>query len=143
MGDINSEDPFSRAISKFGGIVVISVEYGLAPGNKHPGLMNECYKALQWALENSKRLNTTKGQFLTSGNSAGGQIAFGTALRAIDDGLGDQLVGVFTLIPVTIHPDSVPSDLRSKYTAMEEHDQHTVNSAIAMRTFWGKFSNGA
>ena len=141
MGDINAEDAFSRAISKLGGIVVISVEYGLAPENKHADLMNECYQALRWALDNYKRLNTTQGKFVASGNSAGGQLAFATALRAIDEGLEDQLVGMFTLIPVTVHPDGVPDELRSKYTAMDEHDQHTVNSASAMRGFWRKCSD--
>jgi versiconal hemiacetal acetate esterase len=48
MGDINSDDAFSRAISKDGDIVVVSVEYGLAPQNAHPGLMNECFDALHW-----------------------------------------------------------------------------------------------
>ncbi|EFQ89829.1 hypothetical protein CFE70_004192 [Pyrenophora teres f. teres 0-1] len=139
MGDINAEDAFSRTMSKLGDIVVISVEYGLAPENKHADLMNECYQALRWALENSKKLNTTEGKFVVSGNSAGGQLAFATALRAIDDGLGNQLVGLVTLIPVTVHPDGVPHELRSKYTSMVEHDQHTINSANAMRGFWQAF----
>jgi len=143
MGDINADDAPSRAISKLGGIVLVSVEYGLAPENKHAHIMNECYQALRWALDNSKRLNTAQGKFITSGNSAGGQLAFATALRAIDEGLENQLVGVFTLIPATVHPDSVPDELRSKYTAMDEHDQHTVNSASAMRSFWRKCSDSA
>jgi versiconal hemiacetal acetate esterase len=138
MGDINGDDPFSRAISKAGGIVVVSVEYGLAPDNKHPGLMDECYKALRWALSNSKRLNTAEGKFLTAGVSAGGQLAFATALRGVDEGAG-ELVGVVALIPATVHPDGVPEKLRPEYTAMEEHDQHTINTAGAMRAFWDAF----
>ncbi|CAO2649885.1 Nn.00g011770.m01.CDS01 [Neocucurbitaria sp. VM-36] len=139
MGDVDGDDPFSRAIAKSNGIVVVSVEYGLAPQNKHPGLINDCYKGLQWALANAKRLNTAQDKFLTAGTSAGGQLAFGTALRAIDDGLGDQLVGVVGLIPVTIHPDAVPDELKSQYTAMTEHDQHTINTGGAMRAFWEAF----
>lgn len=138
MGDIDGEDQFSRAISKAGGIVVVSVEYGLAPQNKHPGLVDDCYNGLQWALKNSERLNTAEGKFLTAGLSAGGQLCFGTALRAIDDGLEDHLVGVIAIIPATVHPDGVPAELKSKYTAMEEHDQHTVNTRGAMMAFWGK-----
>lgn len=137
MGNIDGEDPLSRAISKAGDVVVVSVEYGLAPQNAHPGLMNECYEALQWALRNSQRLNTAEGKFLTAGTSAGGQLALGTALRAIDDGLAEQLVGVVALMPATVHPDGVPEELKAKYTAMEEHDLHTLNTAGAMRAFWG------
>jgi versiconal hemiacetal acetate esterase len=138
MGDVNGDDPFSRAISKAGGIVVVSVEYGLAPGNKHPKLLNDCYKASRWALNNSKRLNTAEGKYLTAGVSAGGQLAFATALRGSEESWG-ELLGVVALIPATVHPDGVPEILRSGYTAMEEHDQHTINTAGAMRAFWDAF----
>lgn len=141
MGDIISEDAYSRAISKAGGIIVVSVDYGLAPKNAHPGLMDECYQALQWALNNSQRLNTAQDKFVVAGLSAGGQIAFGTALRAVDDGLGHQLVGVVGINPVTVHPDGVPVELKERYTAMEEHDRHTINTNAAMRAFWGKLTN--
>lgn len=140
MGDINGEDGFSRAVTKAGGIVVVSVEYGLAPENAHPGLMDECFYALQWALQHSQRLNTAQSKFLTAGVSAGGQIAFGTALRAVDEGLGDQLVGVLGIIPATVHPDGVPAELKARYTAMERYDRLTLNTARAMREFWGKLS---
>jgi versiconal hemiacetal acetate esterase len=98
MGDINGDDQFSRAISKFGIIVVVSVEYGLAPGNEHPGLIEDCYKALAWALRNTKRLNTAGGKFLTAGLSAGGHLAFATALRAADQGLWHSYLLRFILM---------------------------------------------
>lgn len=137
MGNMDGDDAFARAIAK-AGVVVVSVEYGLAPQNAHPGLMNDCFKGLKWAMDNSKKLNTTD-KFLTSGVSAGGQIAFGVALMAIDQGLNDKLVGVVGLIPATVHPDGVPADLESKYTSYKEHDNHTINTDAAMRCFWGKF----
>ncbi|KAJ4364070.1 hypothetical protein N0V83_009525 [Neocucurbitaria cava] len=139
MGDIDGDDPFSRAIAKSNGIVVVSVEYGLAPQNKHPGLINDCWKGLQWALGNAEKLKTAQGKFLTAGVSAGGQLAFGLALKAIDEGLEDQLVGVIGIIPATVHPDGVPEELKSRYTAMTEHDQHTINTAGAMKAFWEAF----
>jgi versiconal hemiacetal acetate esterase len=100
--------------------------------------LNECYKALLWALDNLKRLNTAEGKFLTAGLSAGGQLAFATALRSLDQRSG-ELVGVVALIPATVHPDGVPEILQPRYTAMEEHDQHSINTAGAMRDFWGAF----
>jgi versiconal hemiacetal acetate esterase len=114
MGDINGDDQFSRAISKFGNIVVVSVEYGLTPGNKHPRLIQDSYKALTWALRYSNRLNNAEGKFLTAGLSAGGHFAFATALGAVDKGLGLGLVGVVALIPGTVHPDAVPEELCAK-----------------------------
>jgi versiconal hemiacetal acetate esterase len=136
MGDIDGDDAFARSISKGGHVVVVSVEYGLAPQNKHPGLINDCYKGLQWTLENAKQLGGIEGKVFTCGVSAGGGLALGVALKAIDEGLGDSLVGVVALVPSTVNPKAVPEELKSKYTSYKEHDRHTINTASAMETFW-------
>lgn len=138
MGDIDGDDAFCRSISKGSGVVLVSVEYGLAPQNKHPGLINDCWKGFQWTLQNATELGGVGGKIFTAGVSAGGGLALGVALKAIDEGLGDSLVGVVAQVPATIHPDAVPEELKSKYTAMEEHKEHTIDTASAMRAFWGK-----
>lgn len=139
MGDLDGDDPFCRAISKGGGLVVVSVEYGLAPQNKHPGLMEDCWKGFQWTLKNSEALGGIKGKIITSGVSAGGQLALGLALKAIDEGYKDSLVGVVALVPATVHPEGVPEELKSKWTSYKEHAEHTVNTASAMEAFWDAF----
>jgi versiconal hemiacetal acetate esterase len=138
MGDLDGDDAFCRSISKGGGVVLVSVEYGLAPQNKHPGLVNDCYKGLRWTLQNAKDLGGIEGKIFTSGVSAGGGLALGVALKAIDEGLGGALVGVIAQVPATIHPDAVPSELKSRYNSMDEHKDHTINTASAMNAFWGQ-----
>lgn len=140
MGDLDGDDAFARSISKGGNVVVVSVEYGLAPQNKHPGLINDCYKGLQWTLEHAKELGGTEGRVFTAGVSAGAGLALGVALKAIDEGLEDSLVGVVALVPATVHPKACPDAFKSKYTSYKEHDQHTINTASAMETFWGESS---
>jgi versiconal hemiacetal acetate esterase len=137
MGDLDGDDAFARSISKGGNVVVVSIEYGLAPQNKHPGLVNDCYKGLQWTLEHAKDLGGTEGKVFTCGVSAGAGLALGVALKAVDQGLGSSLVGVVALVPATVHPKGVPADLKSRYTSYTEHAQHTINTASAMDTFWG------
>ena len=138
MGDLDGDDSFCRATAIGGDVVVVSVEYGLAPQNKHPGLINDCWKTFQWTLKNAKELGGLEGKIFTTGTSAGGQLALGIALKAIDEGFGDALVGVVAQVPATVHPAGVPEDLKNKYTAMKEHDQHTINTGSAMEAFWGK-----
>ena len=138
MGDLDGDDAFCRSICKGGGVVLVSIEYGLAPQNKHPGLINDCFKGLQWTLKNAKDLGGIEGKIFTSGVSAGAGLALGLALKAIDEGLSDALVGVVAEVPATIHPAAVPSELKSKYTSMEEHKDHTINTASAMNAFWGQ-----
>lgn len=136
MGDLDGDDAFARNISKGGNVVIVSVEYGLAPQNKHPGLIDDCWKGFQWTLKNAKELGGAKGKIFTTGVSAGGGLALGIAMKALDQGIGDSVVGVVALLPATVHPDAVPEDLKSSYTSYTEHDKHTINSGSAMRTFW-------
>lgn len=138
MGDMDGDDAFCRAISKGGNVVLVSVEYGLAPQNEHPGLINDCWVGLKWTLDNAEALGGIPGKIFTAGVSAGGQLAIAMALKAVDEGLGSSVVGVIAEVPATVHPDGVPEELRSKYTSYEEHDNHTVDTARAMRTFWSK-----
>lgn len=139
MGDLDGDDAFCRSISKLGGVVLVSVEYGLAPQNKHPGLINDCYKGLQWTLKNAEQIGGVQGKIFTAGVSAGGQLALGLALKAIDEGLGDSIVGVVAEVPATVNPKAVPEELKSKYTSYEEHKSHTINTDSAMNAFWGQW----
>lgn len=139
MGDIDGDDPFCRQTAKGGGVVVVSVEYGLAPQNKHPGLINDCWKGFLWTLKNAMALGGVEGKIFTTGVSAGGQLALGIALKAIDEGYGDALVGVVAQVPATIHPQGVPDDLKPKYKSYEENAENTIDTASAMNAFWEAF----
>ncbi|KAF2708024.1 hypothetical protein K504DRAFT_534711 [Pleomassaria siparia CBS 279.74] len=139
MGDIDGDDASCRATAVGGGVVVVSVEYGLAPQNKHPGLINDCWKGFQWTLKNAKELGGVEGKIFTTGSSAGGQLALGIALKAIDEGYGDAVVGVVAQVPATVHPDGVPEELKPKYKSWTEHDEHTINTRSAMTAFWEAF----
>ncbi|KAL5390175.1 hypothetical protein PMIN03_010703 [Paraphaeosphaeria minitans] len=139
MGDVDGDDAFCRSLSKGGNVVLVSVEYGLAPQNKHPGLINDCFAGLQWTLKNAKALDCVEAKIFTAGVSAGGQLAIALALKALDEGLDDALVGVVAQIPATIHPDGVSEELKARYTSYEEHANHTIDTARAMRAFWKAF----
>ena len=140
MGDLDDSDALCRTISKLAGVVLVSVAYGLAPQNKHPGLINDCFKGLQWALKNSRELGGIEGKVFTAGVSSGGNLALGVALRAIDEGFGENVLGVVAEVPPTVHPEGVPEDLKSKYTSLVEHGEHTTNSYSAMLAFWEAFN---
>ena len=137
MGDLNMDDAPCRVMSKGAGVVIVSVDYRLAPAHKYPAGLDDCVAAYKWALDNAKTLNCTPNQAIIGGASAGGGSTFGLALRLIDEGYGSTIHGLVSQIPVTVHPDAVPSDLKSKYTSYKEHAEHTVNTESAMRGFFG------
>ena len=100
------------------GIVIISVDYRLAPENPIPAPLDDCYAALAWFHENSERLSIDRSRIGIGGESAGGGLAASLAIKARDlgqyaicyqsltypmlddrtgkeDNLGDPLVGEF------------------------------------------------
>ncbi|KAF4636558.1 hypothetical protein G7Y89_g1517 [Cudoniella acicularis] len=139
MGDLEGEDGQCRYVSKEAGVVVVSVDYRLAPANPYPIPFDDCFIGYEWALKNSASLKTTPNQAFTFGTSAGANLALAVALKVIDEGRGDTLKGVVAVVPVTIDPAEVPAELKSKYTSYAEHDEHTINTGKAMKMFFDAY----
>ncbi|KAL4865132.1 hypothetical protein BDV12DRAFT_200415 [Aspergillus spectabilis] len=130
MGSVDEEDGFSRALSKLSGSKIISVGYRLAPEFSFPAPLEDCVRVAKWALDTFPSHTVS---FI--GASAGGNMAFSTALALIDQGLGDRVQGVVGLAPVTVHPDAIPAEKEAQYTSYRENDRVTINTDSAMRTF--------
>lgn len=141
MGDLDMDDAGCRVMSKGASVVIVSVDYRLAPQHKYPAGPDDCVAAYKWTLENAEALGGVPGKIWIGGASAGGNLVFTTALRVLDDGLGNSIAGLAPQVPVTVHPDLVPADLKSKYTSYEDHAEHTVDTKSAMAAFWTAYGN--
>ncbi|QDS70286.1 hypothetical protein FKW77_007926 [Venturia effusa] len=141
MGDLETDDGNCRAIARASDVVLVSVDYRLSPAHPSPAALDDCVTAFKWTLQNATSLGGTIGQAFICGVSAGANLAFGTALRLIDEGLGSAIAGIVAQLPVSIHPDLVPDELKSKYTSYDEHAEHTVNSKSAMLAFWDAYGS--
>lgn len=140
MGDLDSEDFQPRMIARDAGMVVVSVDYRLAPGNPFPAALNDCVAAISWAASNSERLGATSSTVIVIGTSAGGNLAIASALKLIDTGHRSILRGVAALAPATVHPDAVPEELLSRYQSFREEADCPIDTAHAMfgnGGFWG------
>jgi acetyl esterase/lipase len=68
------------------GIVVVSVEYRLAPRHPFPAALDDCYAAWQWLLSAARELGIDPSRIAISGQSAGGGLAASLVLRIRDAG---------------------------------------------------------
>jgi len=74
----------NRLLAELIDIVIVSVDYRLAPETPHPGPLEDCYSALKWVHENDASLGIDRTRIAVGGESAGGGLAASLALHARD-----------------------------------------------------------
>lgn len=67
MGDLNMDDAPCRVTSKGASVVVVSVDYRLAPKYPYPAGLDDCATAYQWCLKNAEALKCTPDQAIIGG----------------------------------------------------------------------------
>lgn len=104
------------------GVVGVSVEYRLAPETPYPGPLEDCYRGLQWVVDNAADLGVDPARIGVHGISAGGGLAAALALLTRDRG-GPSLA--FQLLDCPMLDDR----------------QQTVSSQVNGLAVWSKESN--
>jgi acetyl esterase len=100
IGSVESRDPQCRILCRDVRCIVVSVDYRLAPEHPYPAAPEDCWAALQWVHANAGELGGDASRIAVGGESAGGNLAAGLALRARDAG-GPALAAQILVYPVT------------------------------------------
>lgn len=80
-------DLLTRKLALTSQIVVISVDYRLAPENPYPAGLDDCVAAYEWARANAKqKLKANPEHVAIGGDSSGGNLALSVCLRIKDEG---------------------------------------------------------
>jgi len=101
--DINRYSPQLSALAASTNSVVIAVNYQKAPEHKFPIPFDDCYAALEWTFANSAEFFIDAKKIGIGGDSAGGNLASGVAIKARDQGKFD------VAYQLLIYPANSPS----------------------------------
>jgi acetyl esterase/lipase len=98
LGDLDMFHAHVLRLADELGIVIVSVDYRLAPEHPFPAPVEDCYAALKWAAAKAEELGIDPARIGVGGESAGGGLTAGTALLARDRG-GPELCFQYLGIP--------------------------------------------
>src|SRR5712675_91255 len=82
IGDLDSHDVVCRKLADEGELMVVSVDYRLAPEHKFPAAVDDAIAATKWIADNAGRLGVDPSRLMVGGDSAGGNLAAVVAIAA-------------------------------------------------------------
>ncbi len=130
VGDLDTHDQLCRQLCDAAEVLVVSVDYRLAPETKFPGAVDDCVAAYAWVTEHAAEVGGDAARVAIGGDSAGGNLAAVVALVARESGLPMPRVQVL-VYPVTDYEFESPS--------MVENAQGYFLERDGMRWFFGHY----
>jgi acetyl esterase len=129
IGDLDTHDPICRALANATRATVAAIDYRLAPETPYPGPLDDAMAALAWAAS-----KWPGHRLAIAGDSAGGGLAAGCALRARDEpgapALSAQLL-VYPALDPTLSSPSVTENANGYFLTRAD-----------MIWFWGHYLPG-
>jgi|SRR5580658_4978259 acetyl esterase len=130
LGTLDTSDAVCRMITNRAGCASIAVSYRLAPENKFPAAVHDCYSGIAWVAEHADELGVDATRLAVGGDSSGGNLAAAVTLLARERG-GPALRHQLLVYPNT--------DAAAGTDSMREiTDQHFFN-ANAIKWYWGMY----
>ncbi len=98
MGGLAEGDSAARLLAERAGVVVVAVDYRLAPEHPYPAGLEDCYTVLRWVAANATAYGIDPDRIGVLGESSGGGLAAALALLARDRG-GPRMTAQFLDAP--------------------------------------------
>jgi acetyl esterase/lipase len=137
MGSIDMEHALATRLVTSLGIVVVAVEYRLAPENPFPAGLDDCYAALEWMAAQADALGIDTDRLGVYGQSAGGGLAAALSLLARDR-RGPALCFQYLGIPELDDRLETPSMQQFVDTPV----WHRPNAVLSWRYYLGPNADG-
>ena len=130
LSSIDGHDHFARRLARVSGALVVSVDYRLAPEHPFPSPHDDCWLVTRWLQEHAATLGGDGSRMIVAGDSAGGNLAAGVAIRARDEGL--DLAAQVLIYPCT-------DTNQQPYQSMRDNATGFFLTAIDMAWFWNHY----
>ena len=127
IGDLDVVDGPCRMLANAADVVVVSVDYRLAPEHHHPAAFEDCFAVTQWVAAHALEIGADPARVAVGGDSAGGQLAAAVSLAARDRG-SPAIAFQLLIYPVTDFAFDTPS-------ALENGEGYLLQRAT-MQWFW-------
>ena len=99
LGSLETHDDMCAEIAMGADVVVVAVDYRLAPEHPHPAQVEDNLAAHAWLLASGEAHGVDPARLLAAGDSAGGQMTAALAIHLRDHAL-PQLLGQVLIYPV-------------------------------------------
>ncbi|EHJ61716.1 alpha/beta hydrolase [Novosphingobium pentaromativorans] len=132
---IETHDPYCRTLARETGLSILSIDYRLAPEDRHPAAFEDCRAVLEWAAgPSAAERGIDADRLIVAGDSAGGALAAALCLWARDNA-GPAIVHQLLIYPVT----------NNDFTTASYRDNATGNylTTESMRWFWEQYLGDA
>ena len=112
FGSCETHDDMCAEMADGADVVVVLVDYRLAPENPHPAQLEDSLKVLLWMRSAGRAFGIDPDRIVGAGDSAGGQMTVGLCL-ALRDASARQLLGQVLIYPVLGADVNTPSYIRN------------------------------
>ena len=119
IGNLDSHDVVCRKLAHEGELIVISVDYRLAPEHRFPAAPEDAIAATKWVAANARQLGIDAARIVVGGDSAGGNLAAVTAIALRES--GPKLAGQLLIYPSTDFAMNHPSHSEPETSLLLTH----------------------
>lgn len=119
IGDLDTHEVVCQKLAHEGELIVISVDYRLAPEHRFPAAVDDAVTATRWVAANAGDLGIDAARLTVGGDSAGGNLAAVVALTARDG--GPKLAAQLLVYPATDFSRQHPSHREPETSILLTH----------------------
>lgn len=94
---IDTHDRLMREYAARSGMIVVGVDYALAPEARYPVALNQVVGVVRWLREYGGEMGIDVDRLALGGDSAGGNLSMGAVLKLRDAGEGDAVKALLSI----------------------------------------------